>query len=164
MPKVIEGGVTMTVKIHALSGYGLILCLALIFSGCAASQQELMARDHLANARTTYNKAKADPSVEANARMPLMDAGKTLEAAEQARDFNEMDHLTYIAEKQTQIATAIARITVARQKSGELRRENDQMIEKLDARARSTVDPEADRREDRAKAEEERRQRTPQHD
>ena len=154
----------MTVKMHTLSGYGLILTLALIFSGCAASQQEIMARDHLANARTAYNQAKADPTVEANAPMPLMDAGNTLEAAEQARDFYEMDHLAYMAARETQIATAIARITVARQKSGELRRENDQMIEKLDAHARSTVDPEADRREDRAKAEEERRQRTPQHD
>jgi hypothetical protein len=147
----------MTVKIHALSGYGLILALALIFSGCAASRQEIMAREHLANARTAYNLAKADPTVEANARMPLMDAGKTLEAAEQAQDFNEMNHLAYMAERETQIAAAIARIQVARRKSGELRRENDQMLEQLDARAQSTVDPEASRHEDRAKAEEERR-------
>ncbi len=89
----------MTFKMHALSGYGLILALALIFSGCAASQQEIMARDHLANARTAYNMAKADPTVAANAPMPLMDAGKTLEAAEQARDFNEMNHLAYMAER-----------------------------------------------------------------
>ena len=74
----------MTVKMHALSGYGLILALALIFSGCAASRQEIMARDHLANARAAYNLAKADPTVEAHAPMSLMDAGKTLEAAEQA--------------------------------------------------------------------------------
>jgi len=154
----------MTVKTHALSGYGLILALALIFSGCAASQQEIMARDHLANARTAYNQAKADPTVEANAPMPLMDAGKTLEAAEQARDFNEMNHLAYMAERATQIATAIARIQAARQKSDKLRRENDQMLRQFDARARSAVDPEADRREDRAKAEEERRQGPPQHD
>ena len=123
-----------------------------------------MARDHLANARTAYNLAKADPTVAANAPMPLMDAEKTLEAAEQARDFNEMNHLAYMAERETQIATAIARIKAARQKSGELRLENDQMIEQLDARARSTVDPEADKREDRAKAEEERRESTLQHD
>jgi len=148
----------MTVNMHALSGYGLMLALALIFSGCAASHQEIMARDHLAKARTAYTLAKADPMVAANAPMPLMDAGKTLEAAAQARDFNEMNHLTYIAEKQTQIAAAIARIRVARQKSGELRRENDQMIEQLHAHARAAVDPEASKREDRAKAEEERRQ------
>ncbi len=154
----------MTVKMHALSGYGLILALALIFSGCAASRQEIMARDHLANARAAYNQAKADPTVEANAPMSLMDAGKTLEAAEQARDFNEMNHLAYMAERATQIATAIARIQAARQKSDKLRLENDQMLRQLDARARSAVDPEADRREDRAKAEEERRQGAPQHD
>ena len=128
MPKVIEGGVTMTVKMHTLSGYGLILALALIFSGCAASQQELMARDHLANARTAYNQAKADPTVADNAPMPLMDAGKTLEAAEQARDFNEMNHLAYMAERETQIAASMARIKVAREKSDVLRRENDEMI------------------------------------
>ncbi|WP_373501081.1 DUF4398 domain-containing protein [Desulfococcus sp.] len=148
----------MTFKMHALSGYGLMLALALIFSGCAASHQEIMARDHLARARTAYTMAKADPIVAANAPIPLMDAGKTLEAAEQARDFNEMNHLTYIAEKQTHIAAAMARIKVARQKSGELRRENDQMLEQLNARAQSAVDPEASMREDRAKAEEERRQ------
>ena len=154
----------MTVKMHTLSGYGLILALALIFSGCAASQQELMARDHLANARTAYNQAKADPTVADNAPMPLMDAGKTLEAAEQARDFNEMNHLAYMAERETQIAASMARIKVAREKSDVLRRENDEMIKQLSNRAFSTVDPEADKREDRAKAEEERRQRTPQHD
>ena len=148
----------MTVKMHNLSGYGLILALAFVFSGCAASQQEIMARDHLASARTAYNLAKADPKVGANASMPLRNAGATLEAAEQARDFNEMNHLAYMAERETQIATAIARIKAARQKSGELRLENDQMIEQLDARAREAVDPEASRREDRAKAEEERLQ------
>ena len=148
----------MTVTMHALSGYGLMLALALIFSGCAASHQETMARDHLANVQTAYNLAKADPIVAANAPMPLMDAGKTLEAAELARDFNEMNHLTYIAEKQTQIAAAIARIKVARQKIGEFRSENDQLLEQVSSRARSAVDPAASMREDRAKAEEERRQ------
>jgi len=68
-----------------------------------------------------------------------------------------MNHLAYIAEKQTQIAAAMARIKVARQKTGELRRENDHMLDQLNARARSTVDPAASMREDRAKAEEERR-------
>jgi hypothetical protein len=100
--------------------------------------------------------AKADPIVAANAPLPLMDAGKTLEAAEQARDFNEMSHLAYIAEKQTQIAAAMARIKVARQKIGELRRENDHLLEQLSVRARSAVDPAASLREDQAKAEEER--------
>ena len=146
----------MTINMQSISGYGLLLALALVFSGCAASQQEIMARNNLARARANYNQAKADPLVEANASMPLMDAGKTLEAAEQARNFDEMNHLTYIAEKETQIASAMARIKAARQKSGELRRENDQMIQQLDARAREAVDPEASKREDRAKAEEER--------
>jgi len=154
----------MTVKMHTLSGYGLILALAFAFSGCAASQQELMARDHLASARTAYNQAKADPTVEANAAMPLRDAGTTLEAAEQSRDFNEMEHLAYLVERETQIATAMARIKVARQKSGKLRRDNDQMIEQLKARAQQAVDPEASKQEDRAAAEEERRQNTLQHD
>jgi hypothetical protein len=146
----------MIVKMHALSGYGLMLALALMFSGCAASHQEIMARDHLAHVQTAYAVAKADPIVAANAPLPLMDAGKTLEAAEQARDFNEMSHLAYIAEKQTQIAAAMARIKVARQKIGELRRENDHLLEQLSVRARSAVDPAASLREDQAKAEEER--------
>ncbi|MBN2109275.1 MAG: DUF4398 domain-containing protein [Deltaproteobacteria bacterium] len=148
----------MTVRMHTIPGYGLMLALALVFSGCAASHQEIMARNRLSNVQTIYNLAKADSMVAANAPMPLMNAGKTLEAAEQARDFNEMNHLTYIAEKQTHIAAAMARIKAARQKIGELRRENDQMLGQLNARAQSAVDPAASMREDRAKAEEERRQ------
>jgi hypothetical protein len=158
MPRAIEGEVIMTVTMHTLSGYGFMLALAFVFSGCAASRQEIMARDHLASAQAAYSMAKADPLVEANAPVPLMDAGKTLEAAKQARDFDEMCHLAYMAERETQIASAMARIKAARQKSGELRRENDQMLKQLDARARAIVDPEASMREDRAKAEEERRQ------
>ena len=154
----------MTVKMHALSGYGLMLCLALIFSGCAASQQEIMARENLAKTWTVYNQAKADPTVAANAPMPLMDVEKTLEAAEQARDFNEMNHLAYMAERETQIAAAMARIKVARQKSVELRMENDQMIKQLNARALSTEDPEAAKKEERAAAEMERRQIALPHD
>jgi hypothetical protein len=147
----------MIVKMHALSGYGLMLACALIFSSCAASHQEMMARDHLEHVQTAYAMAKADPIVAANAMLPLMDAGKTLEAAELARDFNEMTHLAYIAEKQIQIAAAMARIKAARQTIEELRRENDNMLEQLNARARSAVDPAASMREDQAKAEEERR-------
>jgi hypothetical protein len=158
MPKATEGEFSMTIRMHTVSGCGLLLALALVFSGCAASHQEIMARDHLAQVRAAYNQVKADPRVEANAPVPLRDAVKTLEAAEKARDFNEMNHLTYLAEKEIQIAAAIARIKIARQKSGELRRENDLLIDRLTARARSAVDPAASLREDRAKAEEERRQ------
>jgi outer membrane protein OmpA-like peptidoglycan-associated protein len=109
-------------------GLGLFIPFLLIFTGCGPSHQEMMARDHLANAKTAYANAKADPDVEINAQVPLMDAGKAVEAASQAKEFGEMDHLAYLAERKTQIAVATAEEQMAENDKKALAMETEQLI------------------------------------
>ena len=128
------------------------------FAGCATarSAREMEAREHLASARAALRAAQADPQVAAAAPGSLADAQKTLEGADQVRDFDEMDHRAYMARRQTETAVASARLKAARQKSEALRRENEALILQLGSRARQAIDPEADRLEDAAAAEEQR--------
>jgi outer membrane protein OmpA-like peptidoglycan-associated protein len=89
--------------------------LILFAHGCASVPMENAA---LKNARAVYEKAKTDPQVEANAAVPLYDAGRTLKRAEMATTDAETSHLAYLAEKQTAIA-----VTIAEQKLAEAERE-----------------------------------------
>ena len=87
-----------------------------------------MARDHLANAKAAYAQARANPNVEINARIPLMDAGRAVDAAEQAREYDEMDHLAYLAERKTRIAVATAEEQMAENDKKALSRETEQLV------------------------------------
>jgi outer membrane protein OmpA-like peptidoglycan-associated protein len=109
-------------------GFGLFIPFLLIFAGCGPSHKEMMARDHLANAKAEYAHAKADPNVEINAQIPLMDAGRAVDAASQAKDFDEMDHLAYLAERKTRIAVATAEEQMAENDKKNLSRETEQLI------------------------------------
>jgi outer membrane protein OmpA-like peptidoglycan-associated protein len=100
----------------------------LIFTGCGPSQQEMMARDHLQNAKAAYAQARANPDVEANAQLPLMDAGRAVDAAAQATEFDEMDHLAYLALKKTQIAVATAEEKMAEKDKVVLSKETERLI------------------------------------
>lgn len=91
-----------------IAGFGFFIMFTLIAAGCGPSKQELMAKSHLESAREAYTYAKANPDVKQNAQIPLMEAGKAVEAASKAEEFDEMDHLAYLAEKKTQIAVATA--------------------------------------------------------
>ena len=73
--------------------------------GCAKAPVENIA---LEDARAAYQKAKGDPNVEANAAVPLYEAGKILKHAEIATSETQTSHLAYMAEKQTAVAVAIA--------------------------------------------------------
>jgi len=109
-------------------GFGLFIPFLLIFAGCGPSQQEMMARDHLANAKAAYAQARANPNVAINAPIPLMDAGRAVEAAEQAREFDEMDHLAYLSERKTRIAVATAEEQMAENDKKALSRENERLV------------------------------------
>ena len=109
-------------------GLGLFIPFLLIFAGCGPSQQEMMARDHLANAKAAYAQARANPNVEINAQIPLMDAGRAVDAAEQAREYDEMDHLAYLAERKTRIAVATAEEQMAENDKKALSRETERLI------------------------------------
>jgi len=120
----------MTNKMSGLIKIGLWLFIPFLlpFTGCGPSQQEMMARDRLANAKAAYARAKANPNVETNARIPLMDAGRAVDAAAQATEYDEMDHLSYLAERKTRIAVATAEEQMAENDKKALSRQAEQMV------------------------------------
>ena len=120
----------MTDKMHSMikTGFGMCIPFLLTFAGCGPSQQEMMARDHLANAKAAYAHASANPNVETNAHIPLMDAGRAVAAAEQANEYDEMDHLAYLAERKTRIAVATAEEQLAENEKKALSRQAGQMV------------------------------------
>ena len=120
----------MTNKMHSVIkiGFGLFIPVLMIFAGCGPSQQEMMARDHLANAKAAYAQARANPNVAINAPIPLMDAGRAVDAASQAREYDEMDHLAYLAEMKTRIAVATAEEQMAENDKKALSRETERLV------------------------------------
>ena len=102
---------------------GLAIPVAFLVVGCAPSQQQIIAKDRLAQVRTAYLQAKANPNVEAFAELPMAEAGKALRAAEQAKNAEEIEQLAYVAEKKTQIAVAVAETKMAERDADQLSRE-----------------------------------------
>jgi len=112
-------------------GTGILLplsCLFLFFAGCASSQKESMARDQMERAKKAYANARGNPVVEAYAPIQLQDAGKAVQAAEQASEWDEMLQLGYIAEKKTQIAVTVAEGKVAERDIEKLNLETAEII------------------------------------
>lgn len=110
----------MQFKMIILSG-----TLALFVFGCARAPVENIA---LKDAREAYQNAKADPNVEANAAVPLYEAGKILKNAEIATSETQMSHLAYMAEKQTAVAVAIAEQKLAEAERRKLAKETDTIL------------------------------------
>lgn len=91
--------------------------LTLFAFGCAKAPVGNIA---LQDARVAYQMAKDDPNVEANASVPLYEAGKILKKAEIATNEAQMSHLSYMAETQTAVAVAIAEQKLAEVESQKL--------------------------------------------
>lgn len=106
----------------------LLSLFTLILAGCGSSQQEKIARDRLESARKTYAQIKANPDVEAHVPIPLMEAGRSLQAAEQAKDSRTMEHLAYLAERKAQIAATIAEGNKAERETERLTREAAEIL------------------------------------
>ena len=98
--------------------------MALLVFGCAAPGENIA----LKNAREAYASAKGDPNVEANASVPLYEAGRTLKKAEMATSDAETNHLAYLAEKQTAIAVTTAEQKLAEDEHRKLAKEKDQIL------------------------------------
>jgi OmpA-OmpF porin, OOP family len=96
-----------------MSRTGLLIQFAVLLSGCGPTQQDLMAKDQLAQARAAYEAAKNSPNVEVYAPIPLLEAGKAMSLADQAKDAAAIAHLSYLAEKRSLIAMTIAEGKVA---------------------------------------------------
>jgi len=99
--------------------------LALFVFGCAKAPVENIA---LNNARGAYQKAKEDPNVEANAAVPLYEAGKILKNAERATGEAQTSHLAYMAEKQTAVAVATAEQKLAEAEGQKLAKDSDKIL------------------------------------
>jgi outer membrane protein OmpA-like peptidoglycan-associated protein len=110
---------------------GILIPFSLLFlfiAGCGSSQQEMIAQDNLRRARTAHKQAMVNPNVEAYAPVPLMDAGKAVQAAERAKNAKEMEHLAYVAEKKSQIAVTIAEGKMAERETERLGKETSEIL------------------------------------
>ncbi len=109
-------------------GFGFIALAVFLAAGCANSQQEKIAKDRLELARTAYLEAKTNRNVEAFAPLPFAEAGKALQAAEQAKNAEEMEQLSYVAEKRSRIAVAVAEGRMAERDADRLSKETADII------------------------------------
>ena len=105
------------------SGVARLIPFILLMAACAPSQQEMIARNKLEIARAAYLDAKANPLVEIHAPVALGDARRTLDAAEQTKDYKIMEHLSYLAEKKSQMAMVLAEVNRAEKEKETLSRE-----------------------------------------
>jgi outer membrane protein OmpA-like peptidoglycan-associated protein len=110
------------------AGLWFFIPFLLCFAGCGPSRQERIARDRLASAQVAYARATADPEVATNAPVPLAEAGRAVDTAAQAKKFNEMDHLAYLASQKIHIAVAAAQARKAENEQAALRRETGLLV------------------------------------
>jgi outer membrane protein OmpA-like peptidoglycan-associated protein len=109
-------------------GFGLLIPVIFLAAGCANSQQEMVAKDQLERARSAYMQARSNRNVEAFAPLPFVDAGKAMQAAEQARGAKEVEQLSYIAEKKSLMAISAAEGKMAENEMEKLNRETANII------------------------------------
>jgi outer membrane protein OmpA-like peptidoglycan-associated protein len=131
----------------------LFLCLA----GCGSSVEENAARDRLDQARAVYNRAKSSPQVTGTAQLPLLDAEKELQAAENTPDYDKMEHHAYLAQKKSETALALGEGKAADRELEQLQKESNETILKtkeremaLKGRELKTAQSEAERAQSEA--------------
>jgi outer membrane protein OmpA-like peptidoglycan-associated protein len=120
-------------SIFLKTGFSVIISVLLLTMGCAGIP-ERERNTVLERARVVYSQAQSDPKITANAPVAMYEAGQALQKAEQAEDIEEMKHLAYIAERQTQLAVAVAEKKIAETDIELLSREREKIL--LDARER----------------------------
>ncbi len=141
--------------IRIKSGMGILLpfgLLLLFVAACGPSQKEMMAKDQMDRTKKAYAEAKASPNVEAYAPMELQEAGKAVQAAENAKKTEDILQLGYLAERKTQVAVTVADGKVAERDIDKLNVEKAQM----NARKQTLEAERAKRETERAMGEAER--------
>ncbi len=109
-----------------------LLPLAVV-TGCASTDLGPAAKAQLERAQIAYRQAQADPNVQSYAQLRLSEAQKAIQAAEQAKDAEEMLHLGYVAEKKAQIASTAGAIRKTEQDTQQLGKEtSDILLQKRD--------------------------------
>jgi OOP family OmpA-OmpF porin len=109
-------------------GFGLLIPVLFLIAGCANPQQEMMAKAQLERARAAYIQAKSNRNVEAFAPLPFADAGKAMQAAERAKGAEEVEQLSYLAEKKSLIAISVAEGKMAENEIEKLSRDTANII------------------------------------
>jgi OOP family OmpA-OmpF porin len=125
-------------------GFGLLIPVAFLIAGCANSQQEMVAKDQLERARAAYLQAKSNRDVEVFAPLPFADAAKAMEAAERAKGAEEIEQLSYIAEKKSLIAISVAEGKMAEKEIERLNRETANIIARKRAQEARLAQKEAE--------------------
>jgi outer membrane protein OmpA-like peptidoglycan-associated protein len=111
----------------------LAVLAALFLAGCAATPP---AASELAQARASYEAARADPQVPEHARAELELAGRALAEAERAAP-GERAHRAYLAEQRSRIARELAHARAAERQSLQARlREAEEARDRAQARAK----------------------------
>ena len=99
-----------------------------VMAGCASAEKEQAAKAQLERAQAAYRQAQADPNVQAYAQLRLADAQKAMQAAEQAKDLDDIQQLGYLAEKKAQIASLAGASRKAEQDAQQLSKETSDVI------------------------------------
>ena len=109
------------------------LLALVVVTGCASTDLGSAAKAQLERAQTAYRQAQADPNVQSHAQLRLSEAQKAIQAAEQAKDAEEILHLGYVAEKKAQIASTAGAIRKTEQDTQQLGKEtSDILLQKRD--------------------------------
>ncbi len=101
------------------------LCLIVMLSGCASSSET---DSSLARARGAYAQASTNPSIVANAQVPLYEAKQALDQAEAATDSDEIVYRSYLAERSAQTAVAIGEQKIAEAQIDQYGKERDTLL------------------------------------
>lgn len=122
----------MSYRTIQLSQIVAVVLLLLVAAGCA-SEQKRAAQVQMERARTAYQRAQTDPTVQTYAPLRLIDAERALRAAEGATDVDDRLHLGYIAEKKAEIATVTGATGKTDQGMQQLGKEvSDTLLQKRD--------------------------------
>jgi outer membrane protein OmpA-like peptidoglycan-associated protein len=106
----------------------MIVALVLL-AGCSSIPPN---HPDLLRAQVAYEKARSEPNVSKNAPVEIHEADLALQQAQQVEDLEDLKHLSYVAERQAQIAVAAARQRQAKKEIARLAQEKDKVL--LEAR------------------------------
>jgi outer membrane protein OmpA-like peptidoglycan-associated protein len=106
----------------------MLLPLAVVMGGCATAEQMQAARNQMQRAQDAFHQAQADPNVQTYAQLPLIDAQKALEAAQQASAVADTQHLGYVAERKAQTATLVGQARRLEEDSQDLSRQAAEIV------------------------------------
>jgi outer membrane protein OmpA-like peptidoglycan-associated protein len=115
-----------------------LIFLTGLLSGCASTEKF----PPLERAREAYSNAEANPDVKLNAPVALYEAGEALKKAERAVDNEKKRHLSYLSEKKSEIAVALAEQKKAEKDMALLKEEEKRAI--LESRRSETEQAKSD--------------------